>query len=406
VCLVGLSLGVPSLTAHAPTACRPSGQLLPAVHREVGLPPHTTVDLPNGASKHWQPFALDSRFVLLVWSPNWRGRASLRDNPVRMELARIGSNRAEPVAPGAYPHSGILGRWAVSWPWIVGVRYTTPGTPLDWQLWAGNVVTGKGRILDHAAGMNDRNRRAYPDFALDGTRVIWTSASYVLSKNDRPRSQVIFFDLRRGTRRVVAQGAPEIRYSSPAVWGNDVVWVSTTPVPPKAGHPVMDLLRAVLPHGSPVNMTLNAQSMGISDEPALWQQYLLFKQGPSPYSIGDIVLWNTQGNAFPAWKYPGHSLVVDHQAEAPSFGDGLAIWSTAGMDTSAVFDVPSGHLWVLQNSRLLESGRHYTYHWVLLAVHGRHVLVERALADKPGPVEHVVWEIPVLCGRAQDAAGE
>jgi frataxin-like iron-binding protein CyaY len=60
---------------------------------------------------------------------------------------------------------------AMEYPWIVGLRYTQR-PPVDWQLWAANVVTGHHFLLDHGLGWKAKIERQFPDFALNHHRVI------------------------------------------------------------------------------------------------------------------------------------------------------------------------------------------------------------------------------------------
>jgi hypothetical protein len=71
----------------------------------------------NGRSG-WRPLAVDGNRVVMVEGP---GDLVARPGPLTMALVTAGSARYRPIPSGAYPHAGVLQRWQLSWPWLVGV---------------------------------------------------------------------------------------------------------------------------------------------------------------------------------------------------------------------------------------------------------------------------------------------
>ena len=97
----------------------------------------------NGRSG-WRPLAVDGNRVVMVEGP---GDLVARPGPLTMAVVTAGSARYRPIPSGAYPHAGVLQRWQLSWPWLVGVFSRQSMPTLGWTLWAGNLQTGKHIVL-------------------------------------------------------------------------------------------------------------------------------------------------------------------------------------------------------------------------------------------------------------------
>lgn len=155
----------PATALASPTAC--SSALRGPIRHVSALPPYRSSQLPG---KGWVPIAIDKRFVLTDQHLNVNGKEA---QPIQMGLVRIGSHTVQPIPPGAYPHRGILGKWQLEWPWIVGIvsSQPMPGPP-SWEIWAGNVRTGASLILD-SVGRGPAPRSPQIDFSLNDGRVAW-----------------------------------------------------------------------------------------------------------------------------------------------------------------------------------------------------------------------------------------
>jgi len=128
----------------------------------------------NGRSG-WRPLAVDGNRVVMVEGP---GDMVARPGPLTMALVTAGSARYRSIPSGAYPHAGVLQRWQLSWPWLVGV-FNLQSTPtLGWTLWAGNLQTGTHIVLDrgHEVGKSG-TMHAFPDFDPSDGKVAWTWTS-------------------------------------------------------------------------------------------------------------------------------------------------------------------------------------------------------------------------------------
>lgn len=398
--LLTLLTGSPAAGA-APRNQRASADALPTlIQRTTGVPPHQSWQLPNNAKREWVPFAVDNHYVLMVHEPGFNPkkiRQSFQPNPIRMALVRIGSRVLQPIPVGAYPHFGILMRMSLEYPWIVGVKYTTPQGPLDWVLWAGNVVTGQSIILDRANPGNGPATHTPPDFSLDAGRVVWDS-DVRKPFSDSFDSRIAVNDLARDKTSYVAEdGTGRAFYEQPTLQGTTVVWVRVRQVNVRGEHPLYDLLRLDLRTRKIVNLTHNTQrpgrSSGISDEPSAWGHYVIFKQAPSPYSEGDIELFDLRAQRYPLWRQPGKSWLLDHSGEMPRFGDGLAVWDAGGQITASIFDLSAAKVWTLQDARGVSRGK-YKYVWNLNAIGGRNVIAERNDWDTHAYPVFFVWHIP------------
>jgi len=378
-----------------------SGVLTHPLTHATGLPPHQQWALPNDALREWVPFALDGPTVLMIWNTGFnpsKQNLSLSPQPLRFALAHAGSPTLTPIPAGAYPHSGVAGRWGIEMPWIVGVVWTTAGGPRHWELWAGNVQTGASLILDHANPGDGPSLRTPPDFSLDGGRVAWNYQSRA-TPSGLEHSKIAIYDLARHALSFVAPSPTQddVGYEQISLSGDTVVWVRVTPALNPKEHQVLDLLRFDLRTHTLTNLTRNWQKpgtdgSGISDEPSLRGQLLTFKQAPSPMSTGDVILWDLRGTQYPLWDDKSLSQLLDQDGEAPMLGDGIAIWLAQYMATSALLDEQCGRVWTLQDPKFLGK-QAYPYTWQLQWLSGRYIIAQRSNAQNLIP-DFFVWYIP------------
>ena len=369
----------------------------------AGAPPHQAWRLPNDAQRQWYPFAIDghARAVLMIWEPGFspaRMRQSFEPNPIHMALVHLGSHTLEAIPEHAYPHFGILGRWRLEWPWIVGLKYTTPMGPRDWVLWAGNVATGDALILDQANPGIGPSTRTPPEFSLDQGRVAWNH-----DVRDRAsgvfHSDIALYDLTRRLRMSLSPGQGDAAYEQPSLSGNTIVWVSLTPGPKRHGHPVYDLMLLDLHARTARNLTQNTQgarNTGVSLEPSLQGHLLAFKQAPSPYGPGDVVLWDLRAPSYPLWNDQKRQWLLDRAGEAPLLGDGIVSWNAQFMATAGVADLRRGRVWRLQDPTGLGKQTE-TYRWTLTFVSGRYILARRDDAQSQSQPAFFVWRIMSSC---------
>jgi len=153
-----------------------------------------------------------------------------RPESITMALAVAGSPHFRALPSGAYPHFGVLQRWQLSWPWLVGVvdAQALPG-PVDWRLWAGNLQSGQHVVIDQgnnaSAGRSDR-LRTFPDFELARGRVVRTRTFHYLLPGVRAVEHIALYDL--ASRRTMTLAIPEPgsheMYANPTLSGSRVVW--------------------------------------------------------------------------------------------------------------------------------------------------------------------------------------
>lgn len=349
----------------------------------TALPPHRSWSrpLPNDSRYQWAPVAADSQHVLMEWLPFPPPTGASR---VSMAIV-TSAGRLEPIRPGAYPHFGILEHWNIDYPWVAGiVRTLTP--PLDWKLWLGNVVSGQHVILDHGNGPNSTLLREYPDLTLNAGRVLWDEDVYQNSgrRTISLRSQLDLYNLHTGRKTVIVPTRnSRTSYTQPTLYGNTIVFVRTLQTRGLKTHPLSDLMRYDLNTGKMVNLTQNTQLSGESAEPSLWRHFLLFKQSPSPYATGDIVLWDLNRPNFPLWRKPGETL-LDLFGEMPKWGDGIAWWQAEGQATSAIFVAGTQKVWTFEYGPHTQLPKYYKYAWQVQAVGGRNTVVERTVSGQGG----------------------
>jgi hypothetical protein len=329
--------------------------------------------------------------------------------PTRVVLALVTrSERLTPIPPTAYPHYGVLERWSLEYPWIVGiVHLRTP--PTDWKLWVGNVITGRHLILDHGNGPNRTIVRQYPDFALNAGRVVWDDTQYcdtahclTAQTSRRLHNRLDLYNLRTGQKTFIAPtpATGSIYYYQPTLWGTTIVWVRGMGFPGTRLHPVYDLLRYQLDSGRITNLTHNTQLSGVSSEPSLWRHYLLFTQSPAFTSTGDIVLWDLSSGHFPLWRKPGETL-LDVWGEMPRWGDGIAWWQAEYQATPALFLAGTDTVWTFEYGPHAGLPQYYQYDWEVQTGGGRNVVVERSRSGIGWPASqptYFVWQLPAVKG--------
>jgi hypothetical protein len=367
----------------------------------TGLPPHLSWPraLPNTRKHDWVPFTADQEHVLMA-----RMSLGQRTGPTYIPLATVArTNRVVLVPSTEYPHY-TLGRMQMEYPWIVGLRYTER-PPDDWKLWAANVVTGHLLILDHGNGYTAPTTRQYPDFHLNGHRVIWDDAVYPTAQYAAAAHKTFLwnrldlYNLDSGQKTVIASTSDgQTLYMQPTLWGNTVVWVRVTEPPGRDINPTYDLVRMRLGSSTVTNLTQNYHS-GVSTEPSLWHHYLLFKQSSTPYSEGDIVLWDLSKRHLPLWRKPGSAVLESGAGEMPLWNGGVAVWQAEGQATSAVYLPGTGRTWTFQYGPHVDLSKYYKYTWSVAATGGgRSLVIERDKAGTRYAPTYFVWYFPSIKG--------
>jgi hypothetical protein len=126
----------------------------------------------------------------------------------------------------------------------------------------------------------------------------------------------------------------------------------------------------------------------------------LFKQSPSPYATGDIVLWDLNRPTFPLWRKLGES-VLDLWGEMPKWSDGIAWWQAEGQATSAIFVAGTKKVWAFEYGPHTEMPRYYKYNWVIQAGAGGTFVVKRSRSGLGGLAAQptfFVWRFPAAYG--------
>jgi hypothetical protein len=336
----------PGLSAGA-AACRPARLTLSA-----WTIPHTNPSWGIGTKNSW-PVAVDGDRALMAHqithAPTW-------PQPISMALAVFGRPRLRPIPPGAYPHFGVLQRWQIAWPWIVGVvdRQPLPG-PIDWQLWAGNVVTGRHIILDHGNNADTADStavmRGFPDFDLAQGRVVWTWNAYHLHRAGWGRFRIAFDDLTTRRRSFLPLQASPI-YSNPTIWGDRVVWEHVTRFACRdlCPHEIIDQqLYDIRTHRLSA-LTHSTFRTGNSFAPGLWENDLVFLHGngSGPASGGRVtsvdLSTRVPGRHPSWWQAYRHRSFTRGTVIALMVRDGLAAWDggVAELATGLTHALPMG----------------------------------------------------------------
>jgi hypothetical protein len=383
------------------------GTNLPS-HLQIGLwtaPRHRSWRLPNDHHLDWYPFATGGHRTLMVrstgFSPAAGTKRSFAVSPLHMATVRDGSKQFVPIAAGAYPQRATLGAWRLDWPWVVGVWWTTPHAPpgpFNWRLTAGNVITGKRVVLDSA-----RSDGGYPTFQVNGGRVVWAE-NHDTDVARRSRAWISVFTLKTGLLQKFAYSTETgVLYSDPALSGRRLVFVRSAP---HSRRPLTDVIEVSLALGSRssvVNITHNwvtkgTDGDGVSYEPALWRNLVIFEQAPSPDSQGIVFLTKLEAGRYPVWTEPGRVWRLDRDGIHPQFGSGIAIWQSEHQATLGILDANEGRVWLLQNPRRIHPGG-YRYQWSAEGVGGRDILMRRAPWGGPWQksLAFFVWRVPSAC---------
>jgi hypothetical protein len=287
----------------------------------------------------------------------------------------------------------------MEYPWIVGIRYTER-PPNDWKLFAANVVTGRQMILDHGNGSAAKVTRQYPDFDLNAHRVIWDDAAYPATQSAAATHKAFLwnrldlYDLDAGRKTVVSSTTNgQTLYMQPTLWGNTAVWVRLTEPPGKDVNPVNDLVTARLGSHTVTNLTRNRHT-GLSTEPSLWRHYLLFKQSGSPYSQGDIFLWDLSRGRFPLWQKRGSALLEYQTGEMPLWDGGVAWWQAARQATFSIYLPGTSKIWTFQDAAHVGLQKYYKYDWsVAAAGQGGNFVIERDRAGTRYAPTYFLWHL-------------
>jgi hypothetical protein len=266
---------------------------------------------------------------------------------LHMALAVAGSSALQPIPAGAYPRAGVLQRWRLDWPWIVGINdLQSPPGPVDWELWAGNLRTGRHIVLDRGGGIHGRSRwiRAVPTFNLAGTQVVWTHGTYALRPGVRTNWAIAIADLRRmrTTMIALARTPQTTSYANPTLAGNRLIWErdrSLTHVP-RGTFPVRsDLQLEDLPSGRIVTLSRSSGPNGNSFIPTLWRNDLVFTYGQSTVGGGRLIVVHLDHPVYRSahhwWQHYSDTVLAGDAIEV-EMQDGLLTWD------GGLADLPRG----------------------------------------------------------------
>lgn len=247
-------------------------------------------------SSGWWPVAVSGERVVMVHERTYQPGGP---EPITMALAVAGSPQFRPIKPGAYPRFGVLQRWQLSWPWLVGVvdEQALPG-PADWKLWAGNVQSGQHVVLDrgnNAPGGPSASMRAFPDFDAAGGRVVWTQTSYSLRAGGPGTEHIALYDLasHRSTMFGIPEPGSRETYANATISGSRVVWERYTTFActhQRCPNHLIDLQLYDLARHRLATLTQSSFRRGSSFEPGLWGNDLVFLHGYDASAGGQIIL--------------------------------------------------------------------------------------------------------------------
>jgi len=302
----------------------------------------------NGRSG-WRPLAVDGSRVVMVEGP---GDMVARPGPLTMALVTAGSARYRPIPSGAYPHAGVLQRWQLSWPWLVGVFNLQSPPTLGWTLWAGNLQTGTHIVLDrgHEVGKSG-TMHAFPDFDLSDRKVVWTWTSYSLRPNTPMRNRIALYDLAEHRTTFLGIPVSPRRYTNPTLWGTRVVWERYTDFTCTHTHcpnHLIDLQLYDLATHHLQTLTHSSFRLGSSFSPGLWHNDLVFLHGYDANSGGTIIMVDLSSRVrghHRFWWENFHSRVLQRRpAIELSVRDGLVSWDggVADLVTGGTAALPLG----------------------------------------------------------------
>jgi hypothetical protein len=211
-----------------------------------------------------------------------------------MARTTVGSARYRPIPSGVYPHFGVLQRWLLSWPWLVGVFNRQSMPTLGWTLWAGNLQTGKHIVLDWGREIGKSGTmHAFPDFDLSDGKVVWTRISYCLHPDTPMRSRIALYDLVGHRETLLEIPVSARRYGNPTLWGTRVVWERYTELPCTHTHcpnHLIDLQLYDLATHHLQTLSHSSFRLGSSFSPGLWRHDLVFLHGYDADSGGTIIM--------------------------------------------------------------------------------------------------------------------
>lgn len=323
---------------------------------------------------HWRPVATDGKNLLMERRP-LRGA-------VPLAVVHLPSTRLVPVPPGAYPRQSDEDLWQMHWPWIVEIVYTSglPAFPANWELWAGNVVTGRHFILDSYRAHRHPVAEFFPHFALSGRRVVWEYSSDRLSAYTRfPAERIALVDLATRRRSFLTAPNPKAVYDRITFSGRRIVWESVNAI---GRHPAVDLWLYDLRSHRLTRLSRNGAAEDSSLYPRLAGRYLLFEQGPYGSDFGTPYLVDLQAkiavNGADWWRAYHFRRLGRTGLTNTQMGDGLVSW-----DDWKLLDVTRSRVW---------SNRY----WSVYAIAGRTVLVDHT-DRKTGGETYAAWQIPLAC---------
>jgi len=352
----GTTFGLPAavLVVAAAIALPPVDRAAAATACVAGPPAVTSWTIPQtvnrrgAARRFWWPVAVDGNRILLVHQPTYQPDAP---QAISMSLATAGSPHFAAIPRSTYPHFGVLQRWQMQWPWIVGLvdKQPLPG-PVDWQLWAGNLQTGRGFVLDQShntkAARVRGTTRGFPTFALDGGRVVWTWISHSLKRGARVVNRLALAYLASQHRSFLPVPTSSL-YSNPTMSGNRIVWERVTEYACTSQHcpnELIDLQSYDLGTRRLTTLSHSSLQSGSSFQPGLWGSKLVFMHGFDSASGGEVILVDLahprSGRHAQWWQ--GYSYVRLQAGDQLDLleRDGLASWSGGLADLTATRIAP------------------------------------------------------------------
>jgi len=322
-------------------------------------------------SSGWWPLAVSGERVVMVHERTYQ---PVGPEPITMALAVAGSPQFRPIKPGAYPPFGVLQRWQLSWPWLVGVvdEQALPG-PVDWKLWLGNVQSGQHVVLDrgnNASAAPTAPMRAFPDFDVAGGRVVWTQTSYSLRPGGPVTEHIALYDLASHRTTMLAISEPNSRetYANATISGSRVVWERSTTFACTHQHcpnHLIDLQLYDLTSHRLATLTQSSFQRGSSFEPGLWGNDLVFLHGYDANAGGQLLLVDlshrVSGHHTFWWQRYRYRALSRGSAIELVVRDGLVAWDGGMADlvgggsmslSIGAIQLSGGHALVLQRSPL------------------------------------------------------
>lgn len=259
----------------------------------------------------------------------------------------------------------------------------------------GRDVTGQQFTLDHGDSVGAPVTRQYPDFDLNGGRMVWNDVAYHY-RGVPPTylwNRLDFFNLNTGKKTVISSSSNgHTTYLEPTLWGNTTVWVRTNAFSmARTINPIYDLALMHLGSHTITSLTHNTRPP-YSMEPSLWRHYLLYLQTRDPAGSGRIYLrdLNRAHHSDPTSR----GTLLAPGGEWPQWDNGIAYW---GPDDVYIPD--TGRVWTFQNLTYMSDPHHFTYTWQITGWHDAGALVVmRAVHNTLGHKVYFIWRFPPARG--------